>query len=87
MAKKISLLSLLLSIFSGRMTKEEKDKAEEIIENRLSDDYEKYLQKPPEYHDTVIKRMYRKTKHANEPPEVLRDILHEQITGQKRMVQ
>jgi len=84
MNTKINLLDNLISLFNGRITREEKIKAENYIESKLADDYELYLQKPPEYRDAVIKRMYRKTKYADESPERLRDILHEQITGHKR---
>lgn len=85
MNTKINILDSLIILFNGKITKEEKVKAESYIDSQLSDDYGEYLNKPPEYHDMVIKRMYRKTKYADESPERLRDILHEQITGQKRV--
>jgi len=84
--KKQSMISLILNIVSGNMTKEEKNSAEEFIENNLGNDYGEYLDKPQEYKDGVIKHMYRKTKYADETPERLREILHQQVTGNKRAV-
>jgi len=82
--KKYDTLSLVLRIIAGSWAREEKKHAEKFIENDLENDYGEYLDKPQEHRDEVIKKMYHKTKYANEPPERLRKILYEQITGNKK---
>jgi hypothetical protein len=79
MTKKSNMFSLLLSIISGE---EKPQSPEKIIESRLGAGYEEYLEKPKEHHDTVIKRMYRNTRYADETPDRLREILREQVAGQ-----
>lgn len=44
----------------------------------LAKDYGDYLDKPQAYKDKVVKKMYRNTKYANEPPERLREIFKAQ---------
>lgn len=87
MAKKISFISLLTSIFDGSLTKEDKVEAEEYVETKLGNDYGEYLEKSSEYHDVRIKHMYRDTIHRDKTPSQLREILKEQTTDQKVLLQ
>lgn len=87
MTKKISFISLLTSIFDGSLTKEDKVEAEEFIETKLGNDYGEYLKKSEEYHDAKIKHMYRNTSHRDKSPSQLREILREQVTGPKVLLQ
>ena len=82
MTKKTSMLNLLLSVVTGKVTGEDKQKTEQIIESSIGEDYDNYLKKPSEYHDMVIKRMYRNTEFANESPERLREILRAQVSDE-----
>ena len=86
MAKKIGILNILQNLFCGDMTDDYKKDAEKFIEKNLGEDYGEYLEKPKEHHDTVIKRMYSNTKYANESPDRLREILREQVTGEKALL-
>ena len=63
------------------------NKVEKIIENKIKDDYTKYLQKPQEYRDMVLKRMYKDTKYAHESPEKLREIMRKQFAGLKKVIE
>ena len=85
MSKKRNLIDLLHSLVcKGRLEKDKKIEALNLIENRITEGYEKYLQTPSEYQDVVIKRIYKDTKYANESPNRLREILREQVNGQKK---
>ena len=81
---KVNIISFLKDLFSSNVKNKYSDSEIAGHIDDLVQGYEEYLNMPDQYHDEVIKRMYRKTKFKDEDPETLRDILHFQITGKKR---
>lgn len=55
-----------------------KDKLKKTIEESISDVWDEYEKKPPEYHDMILRRIFRNSKYAHEPVEKLRELLREQ---------
>ncbi len=81
MSKKTNIFEMFLGILKGTT------KSNPELEKSLSEGYSSYLDKPKEYHDQVIKRMYRNTKYADESPEALREILRLQCSSKTGLSQ
>ena len=84
MITKKSMLDTIIEVLCGSPIS--KEKAEDISVS-FGKGYEEYLNKSPEYHDQVIKSMYKGTRFENEAPEKLRQILRAQVSDRKEIFQ
>jgi hypothetical protein len=84
MITKKSMLDTIIEALCGSTISKEKN--EDTLVS-FGNGYEEYLKKSPEYHDQVIRSMYKGTRFENESPEKLRQILRAQVSVREEIFQ